>query len=264
MITVLAVIGQLLDYPTESLCNQREAISKEIRQTPYLPPELRRNLVSRIQHELAQDIYALQARYDGLFDRGRALSLLLFEHVHGESRERGSAMVALLNCYLEAGMEPVSNQLPDYLPLFLEFLATQEETVAANWLADVSHILLLLAERLRKRNAWEAELFDALLLISGAPISDDRVRAQVAAEADDSALEALDRAWEDKEIRFDEATLEPQSSASCGGFSQIERRPPQHAEDSPYGLTHQFKKTEQPVVWHQTRRKNPAKLEQSR
>lgn len=112
-------------------------------------------------------------------------------------------MVDLLNIYHEAGLLPRRDQLPDYLPLFLEFLSTRDEETAANWLASVAHILLLLAERLRKRQAWEADLFDALLVIAGAELADDRLQAQVAAEEDDSSLTTLDRSWEDKEIRFD-------------------------------------------------------------
>lgn len=203
MIKVLALIGRLLDYPTAELIQHKAEVLEALRTTPYLPPELRRNLMAHVEREFAQDLYDLQARYDGLFDRGRSLSLLLFEHVHGESRDRGQAMVDLLNVYQEAGLLPRSDQLPDYLPLFLEFLSTRDEDTAAQWLGNVSHILLLLAERLRKRAAWEADLFDALLVIGGGQLADDRVQAQVAAEEDDCSLAALDRDWEDKEIRFD-------------------------------------------------------------
>lgn len=203
MIKVLALIGRLLDYPTAELIQHKAEVLEALRTTPYLPPELRRNLMAHVEREFAQDLYDLQARYDGLFDRGRSLSLLLFEHVHGESRDRGQAMVDLLNVYQEAGLLPRRDQLPDYLPLFLEFLSTRDEDTAAQWLGNVSHILLLLAERLRKRGAWEADLFDALLVIGGGQLADDRVQAQVAAEEDDCSLAALDRDWEDKEIRFD-------------------------------------------------------------
>ena len=194
MIKILAVIGRLLDYPNEAMVAHCDDIVEALRTTPYLPPDLRRNLMAHVRREYAGDLYDLQARYDNLFDRGRSTSLLLFEHVHGESRDRGQAMVDLLNIYHEAGLLPRRDQLPDYLPLFLEFLSTRDEETAANWLASVAHILLLLAERLRKRQAWEADLFDALLVIAG---------AELAAEEDDSSLAALDRAWEDKEIRFD-------------------------------------------------------------
>lgn len=203
MIKALALIGRLLDYPTPELCQHREELATVMQNTAYLPPALRGALAETIQRELSRDIYDLQTRYDGLFERGRSLSLLLFEHVHGESRERGQAMVDLLDVYFDAGMHPRADELPDYLPLFLEFLSTQDDETAAQWLHDVGHILLLLAERLRKRQAWEAELFDALLIISGAPTQDETVTEKVLAEADDTTLEALDKAWEDKEIRFD-------------------------------------------------------------
>jgi len=193
MIKILAVIGRLLDYPSAEMVAHRDDIVEALRTTPYLPPDLRRNLMAHVRREYAGDLYDLQARYDNLFDRGRSTSLLLFEHVHGESRDRGQAMVDLLNIYHEAGLLPRRDQLPDYLPLFLEFLSTRDEETAANWLASVAH----------NGGAWEADLFDALLVIAGAELADDRLQAQVAAEEDDSSLTTLDRSWEDKEIRFD-------------------------------------------------------------
>ncbi len=203
MIKILTVIGRLLDYPTSELCQHRQELVEAMRDTPYLPPDTRQALATQIEQSLSHDIYDLQVRYDGLFERGRSLSLLLFEHVHGESRERGQAMVDLLDVYFDAGMHPRADELPDYIPLFLEFLSTRDDEVAAKWLHDVGHILLLLAERLRKRGAWEAELFDALLIISGAPLHDEKITEKVLAETDDSTLEALDKAWEDKEVHFD-------------------------------------------------------------
>src|SRR5690606_22756321 len=76
------------------------------------------------------DLVDVQARYSELFDKGRALSLLLFEHVHGESRDRGQAMVDLMAQYEAAGFAIGVRELPDYIPLYLEFLATREDLEA--------------------------------------------------------------------------------------------------------------------------------------
>ena len=79
-----------------------------------------------------------------MFERGRALGLWLFEHVHGESRDRGQAMVDLIEQYKQAGLQLNLNELPDYIPLFLEFLATQGSENAREWLSEVEHILAYL------------------------------------------------------------------------------------------------------------------------
>ncbi|PIE39859.1 MAG: hypothetical protein CSA51_03835 [Gammaproteobacteria bacterium] len=153
-------------------------------------------------------------------------------------------MVDLLNVYLDAGMQPRADELPDYLPLFLEFLSTQDAETAVQWLFEVSHILQLLAERLRKRQAWEADLFDALLIICGSPLANSDIAGKVAAEADDTTLAALDKAWEDKEIRFD---------------TQLQQ---DHAWDHacPEALTQASALlAEQPVVWQPLNRKSTSK-----
>lgn len=229
--TLLSVIARLLDYPTSVIWEHRDALCDAVGKSPYIPPDLRRTIIAETQAMTADDIYDRQERYDGLFDRGRSVSLSLFEHVHGESRERGQAMVDLLDVYRQHGLEISSEQMPDYIPLFLEFLSTQDDNIARQWLADVGHILTLLTERLRKRDAWEALLFEALLTVAGQPLHDEAVNLQVADEADDSTLSAIDKAWEDREIRFDEP-LESGTQSTCSAIDQF-----QHING------------EQPIIW---------------
>lgn len=231
---ILIPIARLLDYPTPALVNNLDAVCEAIRKSPYLPPDLRRNIIAEVRAAFAGDLYDIQSRYDSLFDRGRHHSLLLFEHLHGESRDRGQAMVDLLQIYEDAGFQLASYHLPDYLPLFLEFLSTQDDETAADWLTSVSHILLLLAERLRKSGAWEAILFDSLILITGQPMADDRIIAQVQAEDDDRTLKAIDEAWQDKEVRFDETFGEDNG---CPVSVPISKHQP-------------LEKNEQPLIWH--------------
>ena len=103
-------LAALLAYPEAALI---EALP-EIR--PQAPAEVLR-LVKELEE---QDLLVSQECYVSLFDRSRALSLHLFEHVHGESRDRGQAMVDLQAAYLARGMQVVAHELPDYLPAFLE------------------------------------------------------------------------------------------------------------------------------------------------
>ena len=126
----LKVLSALLTYPTAELQaavpEMRAALDGEGRL-----PQSNRDRLDRILEELAKgDLYDLQERYVLLFDRTRSLSLHLFEHVHGESCDRGQAMVDLKALYERHGLVMSSSDLPDHLPLFLEFLSAAPETEA--------------------------------------------------------------------------------------------------------------------------------------
>src|SRR5699024_12262538 len=103
--------------------------------------------------------------YVDLFDRGRRTSLNLFEHVHGDGRKRGPAMLELRQRYLDAGMEPVGDQLPDHLPLMLEYLSCQSRREIRDTLVEIAHIVRKLGNTLAKRHSPYAAVLDALLAL---------------------------------------------------------------------------------------------------
>ena len=144
----------------------------------------------------------LQETYGGLFDRGRATSLLLFEHVHGESRDRGQAMVDLMELYRGHGFEINTRELPDYIPLYLEYLSQRPQDEAEDGLLDVAHILALVGARLEDRGSEYGLLFRALLDLSQADITVDEFLKQAANEERDDSLEAMDRIWEEEAVKF--------------------------------------------------------------
>jgi nitrate reductase delta subunit len=160
------------------------------------------------------DLYALQEDYVWLFDRTRTLSLHLYEHVHGESRERGQAMVALLELYRAKGLELGPAELPDHLPVFLEFLSTLPEAEAASLLGEAAHVIAAIGERLHKRGSLYRAIFGALAALSAAP-ADRAALAALMAEPDDDPgdLAALDKLWAETPVTFGpESTCEPASS----------------------------------------------------
>jgi nitrate reductase delta subunit len=129
--------------------------------------------------------------------------LNLFEHVHGESRARGGAMVSLLETYRAAGFEPATSELPDHLPMLLEFLATQPAATAREILADAAHILEALHTRLERRESPYAVAFAALSALAGArPDAEALAELLEAPDDDPTDLEALDQVWEEAEVRF--------------------------------------------------------------
>ena len=155
-------LSLILSYPTPELQQAMPEISAVLLSDTRLTTAMRRSLSPLLTSLTDDDIYDLQETYVGLFDRSRTLSLNLFEHVHGESRDRGSAMVSLLETYRDSGYDPVTSELPDHLPMLLEFLSTRPFVDAQETLADAAHILEALAERLARRESPYGAVFAAL------------------------------------------------------------------------------------------------------
>ena len=199
----LRALAALLTYPTAELVAAageiRDAIDRE-----RLLPVVERTALHRLIDELAGgDLYDLQERYGLLFDRTRSLSLHLFEHVHGESRDRGQAMVDLLKLYQEGGYNPVASELPDFLPLFIEFASTRAPRAAIDLIGQPANVIAALRERLAKRRSPYEAVMAALLAISRAKLDVtalEALRAEPDPEPDD--LEALDAAWVEQEVTF--------------------------------------------------------------
>ncbi|WP_439494785.1 nitrate reductase molybdenum cofactor assembly chaperone [Bosea sp. (in: a-proteobacteria)] len=199
----LKVLSALLSYPTEELLAARDELMGVLEREAVLPRAERRALALLIDDIAAGDLMDMQERYILLFDRTRALSLHLFEHVHGESRDRGQAMVDLIKVYEDGGYTPTVTELPDFLPLFLEFAATRTAAEAIELIGQPGHVFAALRERLRKRSSPYEAVFSALARLSQArpdAAMIERLLAEPDPEPDD--LEALDAAWAEEEVLF--------------------------------------------------------------
>ena len=207
----LKALSLLLSYPTSELQRAVPAIRESVLSDRRIAGSARRGLARLMDRIAADDIYDLEEQYVVLFDRTRSLSLNLFEHVHGESRDRGSAMVSLLETYRGAGFEPAVNELPDHLPILLEFLSTRANAEAKEMLADAAHILEALRERLEKRRSDFGSVLAALLNIANSR-ADSAAVAELMRRPDDDPddLESLDDAWEESEVTFG-----PDPNAGC-------------------------------------------------
>lgn len=198
---VLFVFSRLLDYPSQHLY-QEKVLFEDLIAESNLTPAAKSQLRGFIDRRLTMDLMNWQAEYDGLFERGRSLGLWLFEHVHGESRDRGQAMVDLLTNYRAAGLDINQHELPDYIPLFLEFLITQGNENARDWLRQVEHILALLMCRLQQRESDYALLFSLLLELADGEVELEAVRQQIISEKRDDTAAALDKEWEEEAVTF--------------------------------------------------------------
>lgn len=165
----LRALGALLTYPRAELIAALPEIGDVVGACPELGAREKERLGALLTELSERDPYELEERYVELFDRTRALSLHLFEHVHGDSRERGQAMVDLQSIYRRAGFELVSNELPDYLPAMLEFLSCRPLAEARDMLGDCAHVLRVIGQRLLTDGSRYAAVFDALLAIASQP-----------------------------------------------------------------------------------------------
>jgi nitrate reductase delta subunit len=182
-------LAALLSYPDAELIAALPEIET------FLP-----QAVLPLARELKEErLLESQERYVALFDRSRALSLHLFEHVHGESRERGQAMVDLQAMYSARGLRVADRELPDYLPVFLEFLSLLPEAEAKGLLKETADILRAIGERLAGRGSRYSAAFAALLALAGGPGLRKQAMDKKAA-AEDPRL--LDRQWMDPEVTF--------------------------------------------------------------
>ncbi|GIX34584.1 MAG: nitrate reductase molybdenum cofactor assembly chaperone [Lysobacteraceae bacterium] len=216
----LKLIGLLLDYPDEALWEHGDELRAACAEAP-LSAERRARLGAFLTQLLDMEPMQAQERWLALFDRGRSMSLLLFEHIHGESRDRGQAMVDLLETYRRAGFELNTKELPDYLPVVLEFLSQRPEEEVADWLHHIGHILELLCARAIERDSEYASVLEALVELAMGRVDLGPLRRRVASEARDDTREAIDAVWEEEAVRFGPATDE----GPCQPTSSPQRAP---------------------------------------
>lgn len=196
-------IGTLLDYPTIELQAAADEIEQALGEERALPPAELEGLRAFIDRLRASDIMDLQEYWIGLFDRSKRLALQLFEHSHGESRDRGQAMVNLALTYRMNGFELNAAEMPDYLPLFLEFLSVIPEVHARRYLTDALEIIEALRIRLEERDSTYAALLGALVTLANRAAEDAEVEAILASEPEDPRdLEELDREWAEEPVDF--------------------------------------------------------------
>ena len=163
----LRVLARLLGYPDaelrDHLSELQQALHEERALTPLRISELDA-LIAQLSGPASLDT---EAAYVELFDRGRATSLHLFEHVHGDSRERGPAMIDLVQTYEKAGLFLAEGEMPDFLPVVLEFTSTQPPREAREFLAEMAHIFNAIFAALQQRNSAYAAVLGALLELAG-------------------------------------------------------------------------------------------------
>ena len=158
-----SLLSVLLQYPEADLVS---ALPEIRARAARLPDDVALPVAPLLYHMQSESLIDLQTQYVDQFDRNRSLSLHLFEHVYGESRERGEAMVSLMGTYSEHGFFIAADELPDFLPLFLEFLSQLTAAEACALLGEAVHVIAAVGERLAAAQSPYAGVFDALVALS--------------------------------------------------------------------------------------------------
>lgn len=163
----LRVLATLLGYPDAQMRRHLPEMRELLRDERFLTQSRRTELAALMDTLQRADPLVTEADYVELFDRGRATSLHLFEHVHGDSRDRGPAMIDLGQTYEAAGLFLAEGELPDYLPAVLEFVSTQPPREAKALLAEMAHIFNAIFSALQQRASAYASVLGALLDLAG-------------------------------------------------------------------------------------------------
>ncbi|MFO1178336.1 MAG: nitrate reductase molybdenum cofactor assembly chaperone [Ottowia sp.] len=185
----LRALARLLAYPDAELRAQLPALIDALQAEQTLPAARVAELQALAQQLGAMDPYEAEERYVETFDRGRRTSLHLFEHIHGDSRERGPALIDLTQTYEKAGLRLDTTELPDHLGVVLEFASTQPPAVAREFLAEMAHVLGALFSALQAKDIPYASVVAAVLEAAGE-------KAQAVAIAPEPEL---DEAWAEPE-----------------------------------------------------------------
>lgn len=196
----LRVLARLLSYPDAALREHLPDMRAAMHSDNIVPASRLAELDALIATLENGNALDNEAEYVAMFDRGRATSLHLFEHVHGDSRDRGPAMIDLAQTYEKAGLFLGPGELPDYLPVVLEFVSTQPPKEARAFLGEMAHIFNAIFNGLQQRHSAYASVIGALLEISGESAHAVKVVAD----------EPIDAVWEEPAV-FDGCSTKGQA-----------------------------------------------------
>ncbi len=197
----LRALAALLAYPTAELKAHIGDLREGLITERLLPAATQRRLAPLLRRFESDDLLDLQTAYSDLFDRSRALSLHLFEHVHGDSRERGQALIDLGQQYVDRGFYLARAELPDFVPVFLEFVSCLPVSEARDMLGQPAHVFAALAERLDRRGVPYAAVFHALIALAAGRLEAEALAELQAREPVDDPAK-IDEEWEERPVTF--------------------------------------------------------------
>lgn len=218
----LRVLAHLLRYPDAAFRAHTTELQQALRTEAALPAARLAELDALLRHLSTQPTLEIESEYVELFDRGRRTALHLFEHVHGDSRDRGPAMVDLIQTYEKAGLFLGPDELPDYLPVVLEFASTQPPQQAREFMGEIAHIVRVIFSALAGRQSPYASVLAAVLELAGE-------KAEAVAVAPEPEM---DESWAEPEV-FGGCSTEGQAKPNQPQPIHIVRKAPHPSSGEP-------------------------------
>jgi nitrate reductase delta subunit len=196
----LKALAVLLSYPDINVYENIDDLAEILKKESLLSKKTLKELLAFISAYKNKDFLELQERFVATFDRSRAHCLNLFEHIHGESRDRGPAMVDLSEMYAKKNLFVGKKELPDYLPVFLEYLSLCNDNEAIESLGDTIDIIALIGGQLQKNKSPYYIIFSALEELSTTKVNKFKVAEAIQNSLKEpETLEELDELWKEQE-----------------------------------------------------------------
>lgn len=187
-----------MTYPNKEIYDFLPEVNASLQDENLLNADSITGIDAFVEFFAKQPLTFWQEHYVQLFDYSRSVSLYLFEHVHGDSKDRGQAMVDLIELYKENGLQINQPELPDYLPVFLEFLATQTQSKAMDYLSEIIDIAGFIHKKLEDKDNPYKYLLSAVIQLSGRKPTEARIEKMVSEMPEIS----IDEAYEEKPVTF--------------------------------------------------------------
>lgn len=217
MIKTYKTLSLLLSYPSDELQKFLLEAEKELREEALLQED-RIDEISKFCERFNQlDLTDWQGEYVQLFDYSRSVSLHIFEHLKGDSRDRGQAMVDLMEFYKDKGLHLTSKELPDYIPAFLEFLSTLSIAKAAELLAETVNIMDKINEALSDSKNIYSSIFEAIISLSAKQPDKAITEAMIKNE---KPLD-LDAEYEEEAVTFGGAACSSKGTSGCKSTNSL-------------------------------------------
>jgi len=214
------LLGLLLTYPEGTVYSESNELLETLRSEALLPEKFIKKVETFLIRQKAQDLMAVQEDYVETFDRGRAHCLHLFEHIHGESRDRGQAMINLSETYATKDLYIDNGELPDYLPLFMEYLSRCEFQDATELLGEAIDVIAVIGAKLKKYKSPYADIFTSIEVLSNVKADSEKLKTALReSRKDPETLEELDQQWKEAEVfTSDPLTDAAANSRTCNAF----------------------------------------------
>jgi nitrate reductase delta subunit len=198
MLKTYRILSLLLTYPNEEIYNFLPKVNSSLTEEKLLNSDSITNIDAFVDFFNQKPLAFWQEFYVQLFDYSKSASLYLFEHVHGDSKDRGQAMVDLIDLYKENGLQINRPELPDYLPVFLEFLAMQTQLKAEDYLSEVIDIVGFIHRKLEEKDNPYKYLLSAIIQLSKRKPTEARIEKMVSEMPEIT----IDEAYEEVPVTF--------------------------------------------------------------